>query len=348
VSAPRIGVLGAGLIGRRHAGIIAGSASADLAGIADPAPAAGTVAAELGVPHYAGLDRLLAARPDGVIIATPNALHVEHALACIAARVPVLVEKPLAPDPAEAGRIVRAAETAGVPVLVGHHRRHNPRIAAAAQAIRDGRIGRPVAVHGFTWLTKPADYFAAEWRRQPGAGPILINLIHDIDLMRLFCGAIATVQAQISNAVRGHAVEDTAVVTLGFESGALGTMTLSDTAAGPWSWELTAAENPDYPATGQSCYQIAGTEGALEVPNLRLWRYPRAVSWHAPVEPVAIATRDADPLRIQIDHFAQVIRGAAPLVTARDGLAATEAVDAVRRAARDGITIRLGGKAGRS
>lgn len=345
MNVPRIAVLGAGLIGRRHAAIIAASASADLAAIADPAPGAAALAAELGVAHHAGLDDLLAARPDGVVIATPNALHAENALACIAAGLPVLVEKPLAADPADARRIADAAEAAGVPVLVGHHRRHNPRVAAAAQAIRDGRIGRPVAVHGFTWLMKPADYFAPDWRRQPGAGPVLTNLIHDIDLMRLFCGDIATVQAQASNAIRGHAVEDTAVVTLGFARGALGTMTVSDTAAGPWSWELTAAENPDYPATAQSCYQIAGTEGALELPNLRLWRYPGAVSWYAPLEPVAVPAGDADPLRIQIDHFAGVIGGAAPLVTARDGLAATEAVDAVRRAARDGITIRLEGTA---
>lgn len=341
MSAPAIAVLGAGRIGRRHAELIAASGTARLAGIADPSPQAGALAAELGCAHHDGLAALLEAGPDGVVIATPDGMHAENALDCIAAGVPVLVEKPLAATLEDARRIVTAAEAAGVPMLAGHHRRHNPRVRAAAEAIGSGRIGRVVAAHGFTWLMKPADYFAPDWRRAEGAGPVLTNLVHDIDLMRLLCGDIVAVQAQASDAVRGHAVEDSAVVTLRFASGALGTMTVSDTAAGPWSWELTAAENPEYPATDQSCYRIAGTEGALELPNLRLWRHDGAPSWFAALEVETLETSDADPLALQIEHFAQVIAGAAPRVTARDGLMALEVASAVRRAARSGTTITL-------
>jgi predicted dehydrogenase len=81
------------------------------------------------------------------------------------------------------------------------------------------------------------------------------------------CGDIVSVQATESNAARGLAVEDTAAMILRFASGALGTLTISDAAAAPWSWELTSGENKAYPQTDQFCYMVAGTEGSVTVPN---------------------------------------------------------------------------------
>lgn len=339
---PGIAVLGAGAMGAKHAAIIAAADDLHLAGVGDPTDAGRDLAARLGSSHYLTLAELLASRPDGVLIATPNGLHLEHGLECIAAGIPVLVEKPIATDVAGAEKLVAAAEKAGVPLLAGHHRRHNPIMARAKAVIDDGRIGRIVALHAHIWLMKPEDYFAPEWRRKAGAGPILTNLVHDIDLLRYLCGDIASVQATASSAIRGHEVEDSAAILLRFRNGALGTLTVSDTAVAPWSWELTAAENPDYPATGQSCYQIAGTLGALEAPNLRLWKNPGKTGWHEPLEPHALDVTPDEPLLRQIRHFADVIRGRAkPLVSGADGLAAIEALDAITAAIKSGATYHL-------
>ena len=163
-------------------------------------------------------------KPEGVIVATPNQVHVENGLECVAAGVPVLVEKPIADDVASAIRLVEAAEARGVPLLVGHHRRHNPMIQAAKRAIEAGRLGAVLAVHGFCWFFKPDDYFDVSWRREKGAGPVLVNLIHDVDNLRYLCGEIVAVHAFESNAVRKHAVEETAVIALRFSSGVLGTV----------------------------------------------------------------------------------------------------------------------------
>ena len=327
---PRIAVLGAGSIGRRHAEALAACPTARLAGLADPSEAARALADRLGVPWHPDLAGLLADRPDGVIVATPSALHAAHAAECVAAGVPVLVEKPIATDLAAARGLVEAAERAGVALLVGHHRRHNPLVAAARAAVEAGRIGRVVTASALCWLMKPQAYFAPAWRREPGAGPVLTNLIHDVDLMRHLCGEVVAVQAMESSALRGHAVEDTAAAVLRFASGALGTMSVSDTAVAPWSWELTAAENPDYPETGQSCYQVAGTLGAIEIPALRLWRNPGPPGWHEPMEASPLPHAREDPLLRQVAHFAEVVAGeATPLVTGRDGLAALEVLDAI-------------------
>ena len=350
MSAPpvRIALAGAGLIGRAHAARLRESPAAALAALADPAPAAAALAAELGVPHFATLEAMLdAARPDGVILATPNAMHVEGGLACVARGVPALVEKPIADTVADAERLVAAGERAGIPLLVGHHHRHNPIIARARELVRGGALGRVVTAAGFTTFLKPEPYFAAgPWRREKGGGPVLINLIHGIDDLRFVVGEIDGVQAVTSNAVRGFAVEDSAVALLRFEGGALGTFTLSDTAAAPWSWEMGSRENPAYPHIGEDCYLIGGTEGALAVPSLRRWRYRGERSWMAPLSVETETVAPADPLARQIAHFAAVIRGEAePLVSGRDALRTLAATLAVHEAAAAGREVRPGARA---
>ncbi len=339
----RIAVAGAGLIGRRHAEAIRVAQGVALACIADPSPAAAEVAATLGVPHHTTLEDAIAAGGlDGAILATPNQAHLAGGLACIGAGLPVLVEKPLADSVENARQLVEAAQAAGVPLAVGHHRRHNPLIARAKALIDDGALGRIAAVHGSTWLMKPDDYFDVDWRRQPGAGPVYINLIHDVDLLMHLCGPITRVQAMESNAVRGFAVEDTAVILLRFASGALGTVTLSDTTAAPWSWELTARENPAYPATGQDCYRIAGTHGALALPELALWQHTEERSWWTPISATRFPVDTDDPLVRQAEQFGEVIRkGATPLVPGADGLRALQVVEAVKTAAATGAPVDL-------
>ena len=337
----RIAVLGLGLIGRRHAGHAA--REGQLVAAADPNPATAGIAEQQQVPHYASLDNLLDAEiVDGVVIATPNQLHEEHALACIARGIPVLIEKPIAHDVAAAERIAAASEQSGVHVLVGHHRRHNPIIARAKKTIEDGALGRLVTAHTTCWLHKPPEYFDTAWRREKGAGPVYINLIHDIDLLLHFCGPVAEVQAMQSNALRCNAVEDTATVLLGFDSGVLATVTVSDTVSAPWSWELTAGENPAYPHTHTTSTLLGGTEASLSVPDLTLWRHDTRPDWWQPMTSTQLTAETADPLVLQMQHFADVALGhTTPTVTAQDGLAALRVIEAIKQAAADRSCISL-------
>ncbi len=345
----RILVAGAGLIGRRHIEMIQASPRCELTGIVDPAAGVEKLARKVGVPLYRTLgDALATKHPDGVILATPNRLHVEGALECIRTGIPVLVEKPLAPTGEEGRRLCDAAERAGARVLVGHHRRHSPILEQACRIVRDGALGRIVAIQGSALFYKPDTYFEdAPWRRMAGGGPILINLVHEVDNLRSLCGEITAVQAFASNAARGFPVEDTVAITLRFAGGALGSFLLSDAAASPKSWEQTSMENADYAAyPDEDCYVIAGTNGSLAAPSMRLKTYARNEdrSWRKPFREQVIAIERADPLARQLDHFCAVIRGEAePLVTAQDGLRNVRVVEAVAAAARSGGTIGLDG-----
>ncbi|MBR0786814.1 Gfo/Idh/MocA family protein [Bradyrhizobium iriomotense] len=345
MSAPmRIAVAGAGLIGRRHIALIEESPGCVLSGIADPSPAAKDLAEGHNVPWHADHRSLLTQdKPDGLVIASPNTLHLPMALDCAAAGVPALIEKPVTETVATAQRLCAAVKRTGVPMLVGHHRRHNPIIKAAREAVATGRLGQLTAVVGLWLLKKPDDYFEVTWRREQGGGPLLINLIHDIDNLRFVCGEITEVQALTSNKVRGFAVEDTAALLLRFANGALGTVTVSDATPAPWSWELSSGENPAYPRHDQPCYIFSGTGGSLSVPNMELWSYTREPGWYAPLSRETVAPPAFDPLVEQLRHFCAVIRGQEqPLITAADAMGTLAVVEAVSEAARTGHTISPG------
>lgn len=339
----RIAVVGAGAIGVAHAAAVTRAEGVALAAVVDRSASGPEVAARHGAKHFSYLDEMLAAGGvDGAILALPSAAHAEAALACIRAGIPPLVEKPFVTDIAEGEAVLAAAERAGIPVLTGHHRRYNPLIGKALEIVRSGRLGEVTSVQAQTWFFKPESYFEPDWRRRPGAGPVYTNLIHDVDLMQAFCGPIAAVQAMEAGALRGHDVEETAVVILRFASGALGTLNVSDAASSPWSWELTARENPHYPATDQNCYWIGGAKGSLALPNLALWSHDGPDGWWSPISAMRPVHDFADPLVVQAAHFGAAIRGEAePAVSGGDGLAAVRAIEAIKRAARTETIVRL-------
>ena len=327
-------------MGRQHYQHLLNVPQAQLCAVADPGPQAEAFAAECGVPCFADHRQMLEhARPEAVIVANPNNLHVATALGCVEAGVPVLVEKPVGVHLDEVRALVEASRRHDVPVLVGHHRRHNPLIAKAHQVIADGKLGRLINVTALWQLQKPDSYFDTPWRREPGAGFLLTNLIHDLDLLRHLCGEVREVQALAGNAIRGLPNEDNIALLLRFANGALGSLTGCDAAAAPWSWELAAGENPVYPRQAeQPCYLLAGTEGALSLPQLRRWRYAEArQGWHDPLAASVEAVATGDPLQRQLEHFVRVARGEeAPLMDATDAARTLALVEAVREAARSG------------
>jgi predicted dehydrogenase len=334
----RIAIVGAGLIGRAHIARVAAEKGATLAAIVDPSEHARELALQANAGWYPDVASMLDSEPpDAVIIATPNQTHVPIGLECVAAGLPLLVEKPLAQDLEPGRQLVEAAEAAGVPLLVGHHRRHNRALQRAKAIVDSGRLGRLTVVNALAWFFKPDAYFDVEWRREPGGGPILINLVHVVDDLRYLCGEIEEVRAIGSNAMRLFQVEDSAVATIVFRHGALGTISVSDTVVAPWSWELTTGENPDYPQTDQSCYLVGGTEGSLSFPALDVWSYPGAPGWHAPIERSQEVAPREDTLSAQLRHFCRVARGEeGPLVDGREALRTLEVTLAIAREAGAG------------
>ena len=341
----RIAIVGIGLVGRRHADAVRALSHVDLVAVVDPGDEGRAYALEQGLAWYRTLEDMFANQsPDGVVLATPTALHVEQGVTCVRQGCPVLVEKPVAVEASAALELVQEAGKANVPLMVGHHRRHNPLIKSAKKAIAEGQIGTVRAVHAHCWFYKPDAYFdSAPWRKKPGAGPISINLAHDIDLLRHLAGEVVAVQARSVSSQRGYDNEDVAGALLTFEGGAIGTINVSDSIVAPWSWEMTSGEYPVYPSVTGSCYMIGGSHGSLSIPDLRLWSYQGAQrDWWTPIASMTLKKEVSDPLVNQLRHFVEVARHqAAPVVSGWEGLNTLQVIEAIQNSCKTGETVRI-------
>lgn len=337
-------VAGAGLIGKQHIERIHNLDEIALLAIVDPSTEAKQLCEEQGYQYFPDLQTMFArCQPDGVIIATPTLLHVSQAMICLEHKCPVLIEKPIAIQAEDAQQIVALSKQVNTPTLVGHHRRHSALIQNAKSIIASGELGDIRALNMQCWLYKPDDYFdIAPWRKKKGAGPISVNLVHDVDLARHLCGEITSVHAIAHPASRGFENEDTAAAVLHFDNGAVGTISVSDTIVSPWSWEMTAKENPVYPPVQQSSYQIGGSHGSLSVPDMTLWKNPSKRSWWEPLVSSNPHIPSSDPIANQLIHFREVILGnEEPLVSAAEGLKSLRVIEALQQSAKDQRTIYL-------
>lgn len=339
-----IAVIGAGAIGRTHIDRARTHDAVTPVAIADPTDDGRRYAEEVGLPWFADYREMLTTvKPQGVVVATPNSTHAEIANECLNAGAAVIVEKPIADSLAEARSIVDTAATTGLPALVGHHRRYHPVISTARRLIRDGAIGRPVTATVISTWRKSDAYYDVAWRREPGGGPVLINLIHDIDLLLHFYGEVEQVQAVSSNGVRGFGVEDTAAAILRFRNGALATCMVSDAVVAPWEYNLGAGEVERFPKLDINALYLSGTEGSIALPRLEVWTYQGPEKhWEAPISLELTPPLAACPYSEQLRHFAAVLDGKEePVCSALDGLRTLEATIAVLEASHTGAPVVL-------
>ncbi|KAM0748694.1 NAD(P)-binding protein [Meredithblackwellia eburnea MCA 4105] len=309
-----------GLIGVRHTEHCLAEPLVDLSCIVDPTPVGPEFAKKNNLVLYTSVDEMLQARKDGkvkvdgVILATPNATHVPLGIQVAQAGVHVLVEKPMSTDIPSGRELVKKASEAGSKILVGQHRRFHPTIINAKKLLNSGALGRVLGVSGLWTALKPLPYFEAPtaWRKEgKTGGVILINLVHDIDLLRHLFGDIVRVYCEEGPSTRGHDVEETGACTLKFASGAVGTFIFSDAAASPYNFEAATGENPLFPKTSQNVYHILGTKGSSAFPELKPWAYAKEDGcWTDNLSQGAAEPVDpTPPFTSQLRNFVGVIQG---------------------------------------
>ena len=340
----RLAIVGTGGIGQLHARLAAEMASVDLVGLSGLDDQANALAQQVGCPLFGDYRRLLEVDPEAVIVATPNETHLEIASFFAQSGVDLLVEKPIAESLVAARQLCTAASDAGVQLLVGHHRRHHS-LVKTAKAFVESHLGQLVATNTLVTMRKPDSYYDVEWRRGKAAGPLLVNLIHEVDLLRAVCGEITHVQAVGSKIGRNFEFDDTAAMIFQFDSGAVGTLAISESTPSPWSWEASVSDGMGFHNAGQDHLKFIGTQASLSFPSLTAWRYETTTAdpgWQSPLLASRLDQLHTNPYINQIEHLVELSRGnVEPLVSGEDGLRSLAVVDAVMIAAQSGQTINV-------
>ncbi|MFV0435331.1 MAG: Gfo/Idh/MocA family protein [Leucobacter sp.] len=264
----RVGVIGAGMAGQAHAFgyrnammAVDSEINVELVAIADPnLPLAETVARRYGFAEaVSDVDAFIARDDIDVIsVALPNFLHAEVLPKVIASGKHLFAEKPIGTTPEESARLQALAEASPAVTGVGFSFRRLPGLAAVAQAVAEGRLGKVHTVRGSYFADYAADAAGAlSWRysqQQSGGGAILDIGAHAIDALHFVAGPIASVldatlrtviaeRPLPSRGAIGHGAststetgpvtnDDTALLTVEFASGATGHIALSRIATG--------------------------------------------------------------------------------------------------------------------
>lgn len=346
----RIAVVGLGLIGPAHVEAILKNDQTELVAIVDPNPKVSEDAAKLGVPHYLSIPDIVASsdKPDAAIICSPNHTHATATRQFASAGVHILVEKPLTPDTTDGEALVaelRAAEAdKGVKTLVGHHRRFNSYVVATKKILDGGGVGQVIAVNSLWTVLKPLPYFDLEWRRQVTGGPVLINLVHDVDILHHLLGPISRVQTEQTVSRRGFEAEEGAAITFRFVSGVVATALLSDSVPSPHLFEAGTGENKNIAYHGQDFLRIFGSEASLSVPDMTRWSYDgkEVKHWGGELNKETLEVKPRIPFDDQLAHFVQVIRGEAKAsCTPEAGLAAVRVCEAIKESLKTKQPVEL-------
>ncbi len=332
----RIGVIGTGGIAKNH---VAGYqlAGAEVVALCDVNPTTlEERQIEWKVPSgFTSYQELLKDPTiDAVSICTPNSSHHPITIAAAEAGKHVLCEKPVSMDLAQAEEMIAVCEKAGVVFQVGHHMRSWAAAAQAKDMIDHGHIGdityaRFRQAHDWSGAKQVRGVFGS--KEASGGGTLLDNGCHLFDLARYFGGNVSDVFARISTRKFDIEVEDTAISSLGFASGAMGQVEVAWTGTG---WH--------------EAFWIFGTEGSIECdnrvgPNILTYRYRRSAgtNW----ADTDVATYDLKGLVSHSQHvanFLAAIDGSGPIVcTGTDGLEAVRLVLASYESAATGSVIRL-------
>jgi UDP-N-acetyl-2-amino-2-deoxyglucuronate dehydrogenase len=357
----RTALVGCGKVGATHARALRTLDESDFVAVCDADFArAERFAAEAGARPFADVGAMLSeARPEVVLLATPHPLHAEAAIQAAEAGAHVLVEKPLAANLVDADAMLDAARKAGVTLGVISQRRFYEPVLRMKAAIDAGKLERPVlgVFQMYSWRD-PAYYTSDSWRGRWDAegGGVLVNQSpHQLDLLRWFLGDIEEVSGSWANLNHPEVeVDDTAVATLRFKNGGLGSI-ITSLSQKPGLFTKVHVHGSNGASVGvetdRGATFIAGVSAIAEPPLNDLWTIPGEEALLPSFQAEDgdhFASIDASTHyhAIQIRDFLQAcLEGRPPLVTGEDGREVVALFTAIYRSHREGRPIRFPVKA---
>ena len=341
------GIIGCGMIANFHARAIGEIRGARLIGCFDSVPAAADrLAAATGCKAYHALEEMLADRAVEVVtIGTPSGAHMEPAVAAAEAQKHVIVEKPLEITLRRCDRIIEACRKAGVVLSTIFPSRFHESSGELKRAVDQGRFGRLTVGDAYVkWYRTQQYYDSGAWRgtwELDGGGALMNQAIHSVDLLAWLMGPVAEVRSQMGLVAHERiAVEDVAVATVRFVSGALGVI------------EASTATYPGY----LKRIEIHGTTGSavMEEEDFVKWDFAKPRSRDDAVrrrmaERTSSGGGAADPAAIghhgHARQFGDVLRAiksnGIPQIDGCEGRRSVEIILAIYKSAETGLGTKL-------
>jgi predicted dehydrogenase len=332
-----IGIVGAGIMGSKHARIYTEIRGARLYGVADiNETAASTVASQFGARAFTDYRKMLEVpEVDAIHIATPDHLHTEPVLASLEAGKHVLVEKPMATTVEDARKIVATSKRTGRHVMVNYTHRWAAPYAQTHAMVRSGAIGRPIMVYA---RKDDAIWAATEmmsWTSRTSSASYLST--HDIDLVLWFLDTdVESVYAMGVKKVlaeRGIDTEDAIQALVRFSNGAIGTFESC--------WVLPNT----MPTTTDSFIELVGDKGTIHVDRIHeglkvatqgKYEFPKLSM------SLEIDGRMRGGVPFCLEQFVESLRkGEKPQPDAENGLKIVRISIAIQRSIKEGKLIRI-------
>jgi predicted dehydrogenase len=302
----RLLLAGLGAFGKEHLSRLTERSDVKVVGVADANPAAlEPIRATLGAGECLTdpLQLIDAVEADGIIVATPAVSNVEISVRALAKNLPVLLEKPVAPSARSAVPLLEAARTSTGFIMPGHVLRFSQDHVRMVETVRSGRIGEVIYVNSRRYRD---DNHAV---RYPDTDPVLMTLIHDIDIAQWVTGSDF-------HSVVGRRSEGVGYRSMTAVSATTATGVICDLRT---AWTFTKGEAPP------DRVEVVGDRGSVELTvgaGLDVYADGRRTSYPA-------AGAD-DPLRNEQDHFLACVRdrSMAPALTLLQALVGLKLADA--------------------
>ena len=353
----RTALIGCGKVGGLHAAALAACPESTLVAVCDSS----SERAKLFAGRYGGRafhdvpQMIRESGAEAVFVCTPHPLHAEPAVLAAAAGLHVMVEKPMAASLSDCDAMLRAAEKSGVTLSVMSQRRFYEPVRRIKAAIDAGKIGRPVlgVFLMFSWRDQ-AYYESDPWRGKwetEGGGVLVNQSPHQFDLLRWFMGDVEEISGRWANLNHPYIeVDDTAVATLKFRNGGLGSIVTS-LSQKPGLFTKVHVHGSNGASVGvetdRGATFIAGVSKIADPPLNDLWTIPGEEhllaefqasdrAWFQSIDPIAHYHA------LQIQDFLQAIRaGRPPLVTGEDGRAVVEIFSAIYESNKSTSSVSL-------
>ncbi len=324
----KIGVIGAGSMGKNHARVCSELQDVELAGIYDIEKNTAKVVAErFHTTAYSSYQEMLP-KVDAVIIATPTSTHFEITQNALSLGKHVLVEKPICDTIENAQTMVKTAEQGHLVLATGHIERHNPAVAFVKEGIQKNRFGDVIALSSQRVSNLPG--------RIRDVGVILDFGVHDIDVMRFLSGEVTSVYAKAGVFTKKIHYEDHATILLNFENDVCGVVEVN--------WLTPIKIRKIFLTCSQQFVEMDYIDQSVTVSSSSFKTVNEMDLYHVPMQFTSnhIALERKEPLKNEIQDFIHAVQfSKEPLATGYDGLMALRIAHGALQSYKNGEVIRL-------